>query len=357
MKAPCFISGPVGASKTSTAVSLMVPYLNEGRPVATNIDVFPERLYGLNEIGKAMPIIRIPDEPRAEDLENLGIAFDVATYGHNTNLNGALFIDEIGFSMNCRDWNKAGRAELIRWFRLVRKRHWNLFLLIQDIDAVDKQIFESLCRSIGWCHTSDTLMDSTPNFFLLILLFIPKILFRLFCKFVLQTPRLHFCTFYAGKSISAGIKQETHTFTASIYDGYNTDQEFDNGHEQIRLPVYDAKTRQTVWRDSFVDMRAPYTLLSANYLNKWYPDGVPDRPLTVKQTKEAEKDAKKHRLDALGVNLDKKKKEVMPLSFWLSLPLRYLLLWYIKRFSVRQGYDVDKVKSLYRRKKDHVLGA
>ncbi|QJT27702.1 hypothetical protein E4185_17665 [Aeromonas media] len=148
MKAPYFVTGPVGAGKTVNMVNIMVGYLNEGRPVATNIDVYPEHM-PLNEIGKQTPIIRLPEEPRSSDLENLGYAYErpkkTALWSAEAQLydeskNGCLALDETAFFMNTRDWNNPNRAQLIKWLRLVRKRGWNAFLGVQDIESIDKQI-------------------------------------------------------------------------------------------------------------------------------------------------------------------------------------------------------------------------
>ena len=301
MKAPYFITGPVGAGKTSMMVYLMTGYLNEGRPVATNIDVFPEKMK-LNAIGKKTPIVRLPDEPRAIDLINLGRAYpiDDRGIGYDEKKNGMLALDETAFFMNSREWNKPDRMLLIKWLRLVRKRGWNPFLGVQDIDSIDNQILNSLCRSVGWCHSSDVLMSgSGGNFIGAIILFPLKVLVRMFIRLVLRVPRVHMCSFYLGKSVHSGLKQETTMAWGNwLYESYNTAQEFTDGSDMLDLPIVNAKgdvqikvslpdgvqmryvsrsavdlipgaevQRETVFRD----MRAPYTILPASYIERWYP--------------------------------------------------------------------------------------
>lgn len=351
-KAPYIITGPVGASKTSSTVSLIIDYLNEGRPVATNIDVFPERMR-LTETGKKTPLIRIPDEPRSSDLLALGHAYDLKKFGYNERKNGMLALDETAFFLNSREWNKPDRSQLIKFLRLIRKKGWNAFLLVQDLDSLDSQVVNALCRTIGWCHTSDNLMgaSSSGNPVAGLLMAPLRFGFKLFLKFVLKAPRIHYCTFYLGKSIANGLKQDTHTFYGEwYYDSYDTGQEFTDGGEFLDLPIRDSKNnvkvsfkvgndiqysfvpynaaltnpaftieRETVYRD----MRASYSILPAEILHAWYPDCVPERPLTVAQTK-AVFIADKAK-DKPVKPVEKKQKPVFPVSFWVSLPLRVIL--------------------------------
>ena len=309
MRAPYFITGPVGAGKSSMMVSLMTGYLNEGRPVATNIMVFPEKMK-LNELGKKTPIIKLPEEPRSSDLQNLGRAYpiDDKGVGYDESKNGMLALDETAFFMNSREWNKPDRMQLIKWLRLVRKKGWNAFLGVQDIDSIDNQILNSLCRSVGWCHSSDVFVTGAGSGIAAAIVLLPfKILIRLFIRFVLRVPRVHMCTFYLGKSVHSGLKQETeYAWGKWLYESYDTTQDFTDGTEMLELPIRNNKGEVQVkiplagghqmryvapeavslipdaqiQRDPvFRDMRAMYTLLPACYLEKWYPETVePPKP-------------------------------------------------------------------------------
>ncbi|WP_096779130.1 zonular occludens toxin domain-containing protein [Zobellella denitrificans] len=309
MPAPYFITGPVGASKTSTMVNLIVGYLNEGRPVATNIDLYLEYM-PLNELGLNTPVIRLPEEPRSTDLDNLGYAYP-KEHGYDESKNGGLFIDETAFFLNSREWQKRDRQELINWFRLVRKRGWNAFLAVQDIDSVDKQVINSLCRSIGWCYTSDSFMRGGGNPLLMLILLPVRVFAKFFIKRILGVPRIHMCTFYSGKSVSTGVKQDTVMAKGLwLYRSYDTKQEFHDGSEMMEFPVKDKegqylvtyrdpKTKKMieryVHRDAIchlddvsikkeirsVDMRAPYSILPAKYIRAWYPADVSDGASSV----------------------------------------------------------------------------
>lgn len=302
MPAPYFITGPVGASKTSTMVNLIVGYLNEGRPVATNIDLFPEHM-PLNETGRRTPIIRIPEEPRPCDLDNLGFAYPKGE-GYDEKRNGGLFVDETAFFLNSREWQKKDRQELINWFRLVRKRGWNAFLAVQDMDSVDKQIINSLCRSVGWCYTSDNFLKGGGGNVLLMLILLPlRLIAKFWIKCILRVPRIHMCTFYGGKSVASGVKQDTVMAKGMwLYKSYDTKQEFHDGTEMLESVKRDNKGRVFArYRDpstgqmvdgfvrddviphlksvtipkqvKSVDFRATYTLLPADYILRWYhPD-------------------------------------------------------------------------------------
>lgn len=308
MKAPYFVTGPVGAGKSVTMVSIMVGYLNEGRPVATNIDVYPEHM-PLNEKGKATPIIRLPEEPRSSDLENLGYAYERPKKTalrsdqeqiYDESKNGCLALDETAFFMNTRDWNNPDRAQLIKWLRLVRKRGWNAFLGVQDIESIDKQIVNALCRTICWCYSSDTMFSSSmgaKGFLVYPLIWIA----RLVIKFGLRVPRVHVASYFKGKSKATGSPCGTkYTWGRWLYKAYDTAQEFDDGKELFDFPIRDSKglikcriklgngdykdaylhpdaidatpdcERYTEPR--FVDMRACYSILPAKYIHQWYGD-------------------------------------------------------------------------------------
>lgn len=306
MKAPYFVTGPVGAGKTVNMVNIMVGYLNEGRPVATNIDVYPEHM-PLNEIGKQTPIIRLPEEPRSSDLENLGYAYErpkkTALWSAEEQLydeskNGCLALDETAFFMNTRDWNNPDRAQLIKWLRLVRKRGWNAFLGVQDIESIDKQIVNALCRTVCWCYSTDTMFSASMGAkgFLVY----PLIWFaRLFIRFVLRVPRIHVASYFKGKSKTTGSPCGTkYAWGLWLYKAYDTAQEFDDGKELFDFPVRDSKGLikcrirlgngdykeaylhpsaidatpdcERITEPRFVDMRACYSILPAKYIHQWY---------------------------------------------------------------------------------------
>jgi len=300
MKAPIFITGPVGAGKSSMMVNLMVGYLNEGRPVATNMDIYPEHM-PLNAKGKAMPIIRLPDETRSHDLISLGCAYPIGPNGQGFDpaKAGGLFLDETAFFMNCRDWSDKDRPRLIKWLRLIRKKGWNGFFGVQDIDSIDNQIINALCKTVGSCYSTDNFLSMSGNPIAALILFPFKLLLRFVLKFFLRVERVHACSFYLGKSIHNGLKQETVLASGAwLYKAYNTAQEFTDGVEEYEIPVRNAKgeiqirvktesgyVNRFVNPDSVaaipdctivreitsVDMRAMYTILPASYIDAWYP--------------------------------------------------------------------------------------
>lgn len=358
MKAPYFITGPLGASKTVTTVSIIIGYLNEGRPVATNIDLFPERMK-LTKKGKATPIIRLPDEPRSEDIIALGSAYDKDIWGYDETRNGVLALDETSFFLNSREWNKPDRLNFIKILRLIRKRGWNCFFITQDIESIDGQVINALCKTIGWCQTSDDYMSISGNFFQTLIMLPFKFLATIFIRLILRVPKVHMITFFSGKSVSSGNqKGKEFAWGKWLYASYFTGQEFEDGSEILDLPVRDkngnfqvsytvkdkeefsyvpeeaARTNPafTIVRQSvFRDMRACYTVLPADYLTKWYPDGVPERPLTPEMVQAREKALKRKEKGDQPSLLE------LPLSFWLTLPLRLSLYAFIKIQAYRSG--------------------
>lgn len=340
MKAPYFITGPLGASKTVTTVSLIVGYLNEGRPVATNIDLFPERMK-LTEIGKKTPILRLPDEPRSEDIIAMGRAYDEKEWGYDEDKNGILALDETSFIFNSREWNKSDRLNFIKILRMIRKRGWNCFFITQDINSIDGQIVEPLCKTIGWCQTSDDYMSISGSFIQAVILMPFKLIATIFIRFILRVPKIHILTFFSGKSVSNGNQKDRHyAWGKWLYQSYNTGQEFEDGMEILDLPERDkngnvkvsyivndeqniswvshdaalSNSAFTIERHSvFRDMRAPYTILPANYLTAWYPNGVPERPLTREMVKARE---------ALKKRNGQPAQPKYSLAFYLTLPIR-----------------------------------
>ena len=101
---PVFIvTGKTGQGKGLCSVGLAMEYLSSGRPVATNMDLFPERFR--DKYNRNIHIIRIPDYPTAQDLHNLGFGND---HPENEDDNGLLLLDEGATWLNSRNWNQPG---------------------------------------------------------------------------------------------------------------------------------------------------------------------------------------------------------------------------------------------------------
>jgi len=223
------ITGKLGAGKSLSAMERIRSYLSEGRKVATNLDVYLDEMM-LPESKKT--IIRLPDKPRLEDLESIGLGHDGDSY--NENRNGILCLDECASWLNVRSWNDKSRAFVIEWFLHARKKRWDVYFLIQHPEAMDKQLLNALCEHIVIVNRLDR---------------IPVIGFKL--------PRVHIAHIYYGTSPSGGVKAGKWTTRGTdLFKCYDTEQCFTDGNE--------------VLNGEFVDMRAPYTVLSAWHLKGRY---------------------------------------------------------------------------------------
>ena len=150
-----FIEGYRGSGKSKYAVSKIQEAIRSGRQVATNLDLHLDKL--VPELPKAT-YTRIPDFPRSSDLFGLGKAYPELDPDDNKTYNekkfGIVCIDEMLTSFNSRNWNDPDRPEVINWSVQSRKFGWNPLYLGQDIDAVDKQIRETIISELWSCRSS-----------------------------------------------------------------------------------------------------------------------------------------------------------------------------------------------------------
>lgn len=154
------VFGKRGQGKSKFAVYRMRQYLAAGRPVATNLNIFPENLVGS---WCKTPVFRLPDFPDATDLNMLGLGnpglyFDYPDSSNpdskevrmkpdfSEHKNGLLVLDEVGVFLNSRSWNdKSGkRQDIISWLLLSRKLGWDLLCIAQHPRLIDAQIRDSL---------------------------------------------------------------------------------------------------------------------------------------------------------------------------------------------------------------------
>ena len=251
-----FVTGKLGAGKSLAAVGRIREYLQQGRRVATNLDLYPEKM--LKAGARRVDITRLPDKPRVEHLDALGPG-DPEAAGedeYSEERFGLLVLDELGSWFNSRSWNDKGRADVIEWFLHARKRGWDVLFLVQDLDAVDKQLRGSLCEHLVICRRLDRL---------------PIPLVGALAKVVglrVTLPRVHVGTVYYGDS-AAGFKVDRWWYRGrDLYSAYRTKQVFTGGQELLA--------------GRMVDMRASYSLLTPWHLvgryerraRRWWPGSV-----------------------------------------------------------------------------------
>lgn len=91
----------------------------------------------------------LPDLPTSADLEALGRG------GENERCSGVLIVDEGARWLNSRDWNASDRAKLLDWLLHSRKRGWDVVLVIQHHNMLDKQVREGLAEMHVICRRFD----------------------------------------------------------------------------------------------------------------------------------------------------------------------------------------------------------
>jgi len=147
------VTGNLGSGKSLVAMGRMRDYLEAGRRVATNVNVQVENLVSGNH---KRNIVRTPDHPTADYLwDQLGIGSD----SRDEKTFGMLMIDEVGTWLNSREWkDKDGqRQRVIEWFLHSRKRRWDVYLIVQSLNMIDKQVRESIAEHVVICRRLDRL--------------------------------------------------------------------------------------------------------------------------------------------------------------------------------------------------------
>lgn len=233
-----FVTGKLGAGKSLVTVGKIRDYLSEGRRVATNLDLWLDEMFTYHD----STVTRLPDKPRPQDMNDIGLGYEHEDERHNDESKyGLIVLDECGTWLNTREWNDKERRKLIDWFLHARKLRWDIMFLIQDLDACDKQIVGSLCEHLVICRRLDR-----------------------FKLLGVSLPRLHIANVYYGSTTEARIERWSYRGT-DLFRAYDTRQRFRDGIE-----FYD---------NGPVDMRAPFTYLSAHHLKGRYlpppPEEVP----------------------------------------------------------------------------------
>ncbi len=202
-----FITGKLGSGKSLVAVGRMFEYLMRGCMVASNMDL---KLDGYLLPQSKRTFIRIPDKPTVEDFDTLGFA----NTGYDEEKNGLLVLDELGSWFNSRSWQDKDRKLVLEWFLHLRKRGWDVFLLVQDISMVDVQLRNMLAEHLVTCRR----LDRVP---------IPY-LGKFFRMFGLSgnMPKVHRAKVFYGESVN-DLHIDTWTYRGvAFYKAYDTKQIF-----------------------------------------------------------------------------------------------------------------------------------
>lgn len=140
------VSGPPGNGKSFYAIRKVAQSLEEGKLVAGNVELaqdWPRILARRSWPFLLNPLARrrlLRDGPSrfhyTEDLEELA-SIRLAGRGEGR---GLMVLDEGHNWMNARSWSADDRKEIVRFFSQHRKLGWDVLLVAQHPEMIDKQV-------------------------------------------------------------------------------------------------------------------------------------------------------------------------------------------------------------------------
>lgn len=204
-----FITGKLGSGKTLSAVGRIREYLQQGRPVATNLDLNLVPLCGPK--AKTPKVYRLPDKPALDDLEAIGNG----NTSYDESRNGLVVLDECGTWFNSRTWGDKERQAIINWFLHARKKGWDIIFIVQSIQVVDKQARLTLAEHVVYCRRLDKLT-------------IPLIgsIWKFFWGTPLRFPKLHMAIVKYGDQPGSLTVDRWWYLGLDLYSAYDTKQAF-----------------------------------------------------------------------------------------------------------------------------------
>jgi len=217
------ISGKLGSGKTLSAVGRIKDALLQGRRVATNLDLYLDKLLppfaGSPSRGRPVSCVRLPDKPTVDDLELIGPGND----GLDESKNGLIVLDELAVWLNSRTFNDKARMPVIDWLLHSRKKGWDVYFICQHLEQIDKQVRQALVEYLVVCRRLDRMK-------------IPVVggLLRSLSGGVISgtMPKVHVATVRYGTNPDA-IKADTWIYRGhDLYAGYDTRQIFSDSYDK-----------------------------------------------------------------------------------------------------------------------------
>jgi hypothetical protein len=131
-KTGVFVSASMGGGKSLLAAIITRIALSQGRKVASNIHLYPEKMglpdFDTNRQKYEKLLIHLPNKVRASDL----IAIGLGSSSYSSGEFGLVIIDEMFLHFQARDWSNVDNKPLIKWLTHSRKRGWNVIFLGQS---------------------------------------------------------------------------------------------------------------------------------------------------------------------------------------------------------------------------------
>lgn len=222
------VEGKLGTGKTKFCVWRAQEAIAAGRKVASNVDM-AAHLLNPSRPGK---IIRVPDKPTAHDLLMIGHGNPDS---YDEDKNGLLILDELGTWLNARSFQDASRAGVLDWLIHARKYGWDVYLIVQDANMIDKQVREALIEYQIRCMRLDKVRVPLIGHFLGLIK--PRWAYL---------PKFHLATARVGGASSAIVAERWQFLGTNLHACYDTRQVFKSGYEHgtfTALPPWDLKPR------------------------------------------------------------------------------------------------------------------
>lgn len=212
-----YLTGRLGSGKNLVAVDRIRGYLLRGKPVATNINLDLAVLLG-KKADKAGTVYRLPDFPSAEDFAAIGEVDN----DDDEEENGLIVLDEGGMMLNARQWGEGGRQAIIKFFLHTRKLGWDVIVIAQALNMVDKQLREACSEYVITMRRWDRM--AVP-----FLGFVCKL--ATFGMWRPKLPRVHTAAVMYGTGLSAMHADTWHVRGTGLFGAYPTKQRFSAEYE------------------------------------------------------------------------------------------------------------------------------
>lgn len=142
------ITGKLGSGKSLLATNMAKDYARKKRRVVAN---FPIDFSTFRDVPARHSCEVLPDKPTSSDLLALGRG------GENEHKAGLLIVDEGARWLNARSWSGQDRDKVIDWLLHSRKLGWDVVVIVQHHNMLDKQVREGLMELVVRCQRFDRL--------------------------------------------------------------------------------------------------------------------------------------------------------------------------------------------------------
>jgi hypothetical protein len=143
------ITGKPGGGKTWLGMRGLCDALVRGIPVATNINMVEGWELAL---ARRSPVARAAgrkavERRRQKIVRNVFVAADIkeimrVKLAGEGESRGLVVLDEAAQWLNARTWSDDDREVITEWFRIHRHLGWDIHLVTQELDFIDKQVRE-----------------------------------------------------------------------------------------------------------------------------------------------------------------------------------------------------------------------